>query len=427
MNSSSSDFTLLTGALLIDGTGNSPVENGAILIKDEEIKAIGQRDSISIPEHASVTTINYPNQTILPGLIDCHVHLTGIGDGRSGDELATLPDEVLTLQGSQNAKRHLQSGVTTVRDLGAKNKTTFMLRKSAEMGLVKTPRLLLSGRPITIIGGHLSYFGTSVTGTTEARAAVRQLLSEGADLIKITATGGSTRTSIPGRPSFNVDEISAITDEAHKFGVHVAAHCTNSQGILNALDGDVDTIIHGYHMEPDGHLIYRDEIGERMAKKGIFLNPTLHQGRERIWKLEDKRNLEQLTKDEEIEIEDFKYSWEEKLKFFERILSAGVQLAAGTDASWMHYQLGGTSLQDEILAHVDVGLSPMEAIASATSNSARSCWIDDQIGTLEPGKKADILVVNGNPSLDIKTLRNVVEVFQSGVAVKGTSQVMPTS
>ena len=189
----------------------------------------------------------------------------------------------------------------------------------------------------------------------------------------------------------------------------------------------MDTIIHGYHMEPDGHLIYRDEIGERMAEKGIFLNPTLHQGRERIWKLENKRKLEALTKAEEIEIEDFKYSWEEKLKFFERILSAGVQLAAGTDASWMHYQLGGTSLQDEILAHVDVGLSPMEAIASATSNSARSCWIDDQIGTLEPGKKADILVVNGNPSLDIKTLRNVVEVFQSGVAVKGTSQVMPTS
>ena len=427
MNPSSTDFTLLTGAILIDGTGNSPIENGAILVKDEEIKSIGHRDSISIPEHANVTTINYPNQTILPGLIDCHVHLTGIGDGRSGDELATLPDEVLTLQGSQNANRHLQSGVTTVRDLGAKNKTTFMLRKSAEMGLVKTPRLLLSGRPITIIGGHLSYFGTSVTGATEARAAVRQLLSEGADLIKITATGGSTRTSIPGRPSFNLDEISAITDEAHKFGVHVAAHCTNSQGILNALDGNVDTIIHGYHMEPDGHLIYRDEIGERMAEKGIFLNPTLHQGRERIWKLEDKRKLEPLTKDEELEIEDFKYSWEEKLKFFEKILSAGVQLAAGTDASWMHYQLGGTSLQDEILAHVDVGLSPMEAIVSATSNSARSCWIDDQIGTLEPGKKADILVVNGNPSLDIKTLRNVVEVFQSGVAVKGTSQVMPTS
>ena len=107
MNSSSSDFTLLTGALLIDGTGNSPVENGAILIKDEEIKAIGQRDSISIPEHASVTTINYPNQTILPGLIDCHVHLTGIGDGRSGDELVTLPDEVLTLQGSQLSLIHI--------------------------------------------------------------------------------------------------------------------------------------------------------------------------------------------------------------------------------------------------------------------------------------------------------------------------------
>ena len=414
MDKNRPDLTLLTGSKIIDGNGGKPIENGVLLLDGDEIKAIGQRESIRIPEGAGINEIDYPGMTLLPGLVDCHVHLIGIGDGRSGDELSQVPDEVLTLQASQNAEAHLFSGVTTVRDLGAKNKTTFMLRLAQQMGITNTPRLILSGRPIAIIGGHLSYFGTTATGAVEGRAAVRQLLGEGADFIKITATGGSTKTSVPGRPSFNVDEISAIADEAHKFGVHVAAHCTNSQGILNALDGGVDTIIHGYHMEPNGTLTYRKEIGERIAKNGIFLNPTLHQGRERIWQLLTKRDTTELSQLENKEIDDFEKSWAEKLSFFEDLLSDGVKLVAGTDASWMHYKLGGTSMQDEILAHVDVGLSPMEAIVSATRDSARSCWIDDHVGTLEPGKKADILVVNGDPSTDIRALRDIQDIYLSG-------------
>ncbi len=123
-------------------------------------------------------------------------------------------------------RAHLISGVTTVRDCGAKNRTTLMLRKAMEMGITPGPRLVLAGRPIAIIGGHLSYFGVEATGTTECRAAVRQLVKEGVDFIKITATGGSTVTSVRGRPSFTVEEIEAITDEAHKFGKHAAAHAT---------------------------------------------------------------------------------------------------------------------------------------------------------------------------------------------------------
>ena len=414
MDTSSQKFTLLTGSKVIDGNGGIPIEDGVILMKEDEIKAVGQKGSISIPEGADINVIDYQGMTILPGLIDCHVHLIGIGDGRSGDELSQVPDEVLTLQAAQNAEAHLFSGVTTVRDLGAKNRTTFMLRLGQQMGIANTPRLILSGRPIAIVAGHLSYFGTTATGTVEGREAVRQLLGEGADFIKIPATGGSTKTSVPGRPSFNVDEITAIADEAHKFGVHVAAHCTNSQGILNALNGGVDTIIHGYHMDPDGTLTYRREIGERMAKNGIFLNPTLQQGRERIWQLLAKKNTTELTTMENKEVVDFEKSWAERLPFFKNLLNDGVKLVAGTDASRMHYRLGGTSLQDEILAHVDIGLSPMEAIVSATRDSARSCWIDHYVGTLEPGKKADILVVDGDPSTDIKALRNIQDIYVSG-------------
>jgi len=280
-------FKLIKAARVIDGNGGPPIERGAVLIEGDKVRAVGSEESVTAPEGAHVEEHVYENQTVLPGLVDGHVHLIGIGDGRAGDELTTLPDEILTLQAARNARAHLYSGVTTARDCGAKNQTTLMLRQAMEMGITVGPRLVLAGRPIAIIGGHLSYFGTTATGTVEGRAAVRQLVKEGVDFIKITATGGSTRTSVIGRPSFTMEEIRAISDEAHKFGIHVAAHCTNTEGIRNAVDGGVDTVIHGTHHEPDGSVLYDPELSEQMAKNGIFLNPTIHQARERIWQLEE--------------------------------------------------------------------------------------------------------------------------------------------
>ena len=417
------DFKLIKAARLIDGNGGPPLERGSILIEGDSIRAVGAEEAIAPPEGAKVREYVYEDQTILPGLVDCHVHLIGMGDGRSGDDLATLPDEVLTLQAARNARAHLYSGVTTVRDCGAKNRTTLMLRRAMEMGITEGPRLVLAGRPIAIIGGHLSYFGIEATGPIECRAAVRQLIKEGADFIKITATGGSTLTSMRGRPSFTVEEIEAITDEAHKFGKHAAAHATNSQGILNVLDGGIDTIIHGYHSEPDGTIKYRPEIGERMARDGVFVNATLHQLRERIWQLERKGQSEMLTEAEQVEIETFHRNWIEKADLWERMRADGVTLVAGSDASWRYYRLGGSCFQDEISAHVDIGMAPMEAIVSATRDSARSCWMHQEVGTLEEGKKADVLVVDGDPAQDISALKSVVDVFMDGNLVDRASQL----
>ena len=405
-------LTLIRGARLIDGTGSPALERAAVLLDGDKVSAVGTEESVVPPEGADVEELDYENMTILPGLVDCHVHLIGIGDGRAGDELTLLPDEVLTLQAARGARAHLYSGVTTVRDCGAKNQTTFMLRRAVEMGITPAPRLVLTGRPMAIVGGHLSYFGVQATGPDECRAAVRQLIKEGADYIKITATGGSTRTSFRQYPSFNVDELKAICDEIHKFGKHAAAHCASSQGMVNALDARIDTIIHGVFTEPDGTTMYRPEIADRIASQGVFVNPTLAGGNTRIRMMEDRLEAEGLTEEEQAELERMRGAGEIRLDHFARMRDAGVTMACGSDSAWGHYKMGG--FQHEIEAHAEGGMSPMEAIVSATSDSAKSCWVDDAVGTLEPGKQADILVVDGDASKDVSALWKVADVFQNG-------------
>jgi imidazolonepropionase-like amidohydrolase len=290
-----------------------------------------------------------------------------------------------------------------------------------EMGITPGPRLVLSGRPLAIIGGHLSYFGVQATGPDECRAAVRQLFKEGADFVKITATGGSTLTSSRFRPSFDMDELKAIVQEAHKFGKHAAAHCASSQGIINALDAGVDTVIHGYHREPDGAEIYRPEITERVVSQGTFLNPTLHQGRESAWQLEAKQESGGLTQQEQAELDEFRKALEIRSDHVSRMRDEGVRLVCGSDSAWAYYPMAG--FQKEIDSHVEIGMSPMEAIVSATSESARSCWTDNEVGSLEPGKQADVLVVDGDPTKDIAALKHVVDVFQAGKLVDRGSYV----
>ena len=408
-------FKLIKAARLIDGKGGPPQERGAILLEDDRIRAVGTEESVVPPEGALVDELNYEDKTVLPGLIDCHTHLIGIGDGRAGDELTLLPDEVLTLQAARNARAHLYSGVTTLRDCGAKNQTTLMLQRAMEMGITSGSRLVLSGRPIAIVGGHLSYFGVQATGVDECRAAVRQLVKEGVDYIKITATGGSTRTSFRLRPSFNVEELTAICEEAHKFGKHAAAHCASAQGMVNALDAGIDTIIHGFFDEPDGEHKFRPEIVERIVGQGVLVNPTLNGARARIRTLENKRESQGLTDQEQADLDQMRGDSEYRFDCFARMRDMGVTMVCGSDSAWGNYVMGG--FQYEIDAHVTGGMSAMEAIVSATGDSAKSCWIDDSVGTLETGKLADVLVVDGDPSQDIGALFNVVDVFQNGQRV----------
>ena len=416
----SRDFKLIKAGRLIDSQGGLPIESGAVLIQGSKISDVGRAGDITPPEGARAEVYDYPDQTIMPGMVDCHTHHNGFGDGRTGEDVVALPDEVLTLQSARNARTSLFTGVTTIRENGPKNRTTLLLRDAISQGIATGPRMVLCGRPISIIGGHMGYFGSEVTGTVEARAMVRQLIKEGADYIKITATGGSTRTSFPLRPSFNVDELRAITDEAHKFGKLTATHCLSIQGIVNSLDAEVDMIIHCVFKEPDGTDNFRPDVAERIGENGAYVNPTLHVGRSAGWALLREKEIRKLTGGEQSQVDEVLRNYDTRLEQCSRMMDMGLKIITGSDSSWGYYQLGNTVHETECL--VMAGYSPMQGVLSVTRDAAKALGVDDTVGTLEPGKEADIIVVDGDPSERISELWNVSEVFLAGQRIERGSE-----
>jgi imidazolonepropionase-like amidohydrolase len=407
-----SDYLLITADRVIDSKGGPPIENGALLVRDGEIVSVGRAADVAAPEGASVESHHYPGCTALPGMVDCHTHHNGFGDGRAGDDLTLLADEILTVQAARNARASLFSGVTTFRENGPKNVTMFRLRDSINAGLTIGPRMVLCGRPVAIVGGHMGYFGGEVTGPNQTRALTRQLIKEGADYIKITATGGSTRTSFPLKPSFTVDELKAVTEEAHKFDKLTATHCLSSQGIANSLDADVDMIIHCAFKDGDGADNFREDIAERIGEQGVYVNPTLHVGRSSAWVMGHKRDDVGLTAQEEVALDDTRRSMDVKLDHSRRMIEMGLRVITGSDSSWGNYKLGNTVYEAEMLVHA--GYTNMQGVLSVTSWAASALDMDDRVGTLEPGKLADVLVVNGNPAENINDLWSVADVYFGG-------------
>ena len=406
------DYTLLSADRVIDATGRSPIEHGAVLIRGCEIMSVGPVHEVRAPDGATVLRHHYPGATILPGMVDCHTHNNGFGDGRNGQDLAALDDEILTLQSASNARRSLFSGVTTIRENGPKNMTMFRIRDAVNEGLMVGPRMMLCGRPVSIIGGHMGYFGGEVTGTEQCRAFTRQLVKEGADYIKITATGGSTPSSFPLRPAFNVDELQAVTDEAHKFGMLTATHSTSTQGVINSLDADVDMIIHCTYNEPDGGVNFREDVAERIGEQGAYVNPTLHVGRSKIWSLQQQELEANLNVKERAELDFAKQDLDTRLDHNRRMIEMGLKVITGSDSSWGDYQLGNTVYETELLVHA--GYSHMQGVLSVTKWAAEALGVDDTVGTLEPGKQADILVVDGNPAENVNALWDVQNVYFKG-------------
>ncbi|HEU5318647.1 MAG TPA: amidohydrolase family protein [Chloroflexota bacterium] len=421
---STSPPILVRAARLFDGTGGPAIPDGAVLIQDGRILEVGPAAAIRPPD--ATPAHDYPDGTLLPGLIDTHVHLNGFGDGRVGDDLATLPDELLLLQSAANARRHLETGVTTLRECGAKGRTTFLLRDALRRGIGSGPQLVLCGRPITITGGHLWYFGEETDGVDSIRRAVRRLVKEGADFIKVAATGGSTRTSIATRAAFTLPELRALVEEAHRFGRPVAAHCSGSQGTAMAIDagmGEGDTIIHCVFRDVDGTQRFDEELARRVAGSGAWLDMTLAQAgsRERQLKAAVQR-AGRATDVEQRELASLETGRAVRADHFHRMLELGARMVSGSDSSWGHYPIG--EFQHEVIDHAEYGMGAVPALLTATRDAAACLRVDREAGTLEPSKRADLLIVDGDPTENIRDILNVRQVYQRGdrVTISGARE-----
>jgi imidazolonepropionase-like amidohydrolase len=391
-------YTLLTAARLLDG---------------DRVAGLGRAADVQPPGGASVERRDYGAATILPGLVDAHTHLVAPGDGTLGDDIAKEDDDILLLQAAKNARTLLHSGVTTLRENGAKGKVAFSLREGIRRRLAPGPRMVVCGRPITITGGHMGYFGSEADGEAAVRAEVRTLLKEGADYIKIVASGGSTRTSDPNRASYTVAELAAMTDEAHRHGRLTAAHCTSAQSVQNCLDADVDMIIHCIFAEPDGTYRFRPDLVDRLARAKAWVNPTLYVQKAAIERQRAAREREgRLTPELVAQLDDARRALDVKVDAVRRMSEAGVRMTAGSDSPWGWYAPGEFVHEIHMLAQA--GLSYSAAIVAGTAGAAESIGVGPAAGRLAKGRLADALVVRGDPATEITALWDVLDVYQAG-------------
>src|SRR5688572_15230476 len=379
---------LITAARLIDGTGASPIQPAAVLIDGERIVAAGAH--ISAPD--GTERLDLPAASILPGLIDMHVHLAdaGLPDATVQDR---DPPVLRALRLAQHARRTLDAGVTTVRDVGGRDHLEFDLRRASDEGLLRTPRLVLAGKIVSRpTPGASSWPGMyrEASGVDGLVEALHEQIDAGADVIKLMATGAvlAPGTEDPGVAQLDLDELRALVDAAHAAGRRVAAHAHGIEGIRRCVAAGVDTIEHGTHLHED------HAVAWAMAVRGIFLVPTLKAlaniadppGRgipaEMVAKARERRADRDAT--------------------FRLALETGVPIAMGTDAATPFNRHGENA--EELALMVGLGMSPLAAIVASTSVAASALGNDD-LGVLAAGKLADIAVWEGDPLLDIRVLQ----------------------
>ena len=417
MVDSGEKLTVILPGNLIDGLMSAPETGMAVAFNRSGINWVGPRGEVeNFGGDVPLEILDFPDSTLLPGLFDCHTHTNMPGDGRTGEEVdRDDSDDVRLLRAASNVADALSTGVTTLSDCGSWNNTAYSLKKGLAQGIVHGPRTLVSGPPLTITGGHLWFMGGETDGIDNIRASVRERVWQGADFIKVAASGGSTLTSDPYRASYTLEELKALVDEAHNRNKPVLAHCRCTESINFALDAGVDAILHCFFTDADGSYRYDEPTADRLAESGVWLNPTMHLGRVSRAHLQRIKEQRPFTPAEQERWERSNRAGGTAMEQFGQLIRAGVRLVGGSDCGWGSYPFG--DFQGEIIAMHDAGLTPMQAIQAGTCNPASALGLAGQTGTIERGKSADILLVEGNPAAEIGALRQVQAVYAGGRAV----------
>lgn len=405
------EILAIQAGLLIDGTGRPPVPNAVVVVQRGRILAAGAK--ALVPSGARVVDLS--KATVLPGFIDAHVHLTGryVGEGDNWEDarVRDLPQED-AIRGARNARLTLEAGFTTVRNVGARAWSDIALRNMIREGVVPGPRILAAGYGIGITGGHCDTNGYIpgvadrgpeegiADGREEILKAVRVQIKRGADWIKFCATGGVLSEGDPvGAQQYSAEEMKALVEEARLAGRRVAAHAHGTEGIKAALRAGVASIEHGSLLD--------EEAIEAFRQTGAYLVPTLmaHEAVEEAAKsgvLKGQRAEKAL------------FIAPRARESFRRAVAAGVKVALGTDAGVFPH--GRNAREFELM--VRNGMKPMEAILAGTRNAAELLGVDGDVGTIEPGKVADLVAVEGNPLEDIRVLQSPIFVLHEGKIVR---------
>ena len=398
-------ITAVKAASMVDVRSGALVSNAVVLISGERITAAGS--GLAIP--AGATVIDLGAKTLLPGLIDAHTHLTGNPED-AGYSSVRISVPRAALAGAKNARLTLQAGFTTVRDVGAEGYADIGLRDAVNDGDVPGPRIVASGPALGITGGHCDdtmhapQYNAVATGVADGVEEVikrtRQIIKYGADVIKICATGGVLSMGDDPRASqYSPQELKAIVTEAHRLGRKVAAHAHGGEGIRLAVLAGVDSIEHGSYIDDDGIKLLKEHK--------TWLVPTLYLG---AWLID---NAEAIKLPKPL-LEKAKVVLPAARVNIGKAIKAGVPIAFGTDAAvYPHGQNGR-----EFAVLVKLGMTPIQAVRSATVNASELLGMSDRVGAIEAGKYADLIAVDGEPLKDVATLERVQWVMKGGAVVR---------
>jgi imidazolonepropionase-like amidohydrolase len=387
---------LLRDVTVVDGTGAPPVPGQAVVVEGRRIVWIGP--AVEAPTTAPETVVDGGGRTVLPGLIDCHVHLGADGSPDTFAMAAVDTVPKATLRAARGAVATLRAGVTTVRDCGAADNVVVELAGEIDRGLVPGPRVQAAGRVITMTGGHGYFVGREADGPDEVRKATRAEIKAGAAVIKIMATGGVLTPGVsPTQTALLPDELDAAARAAHDSGRRITTHAIGRAGIHNALQAGIDSVEHGFYFD--------DELLELAIDRGVFLVPTMLAVDGIISNV--ARGIPAWA------VEKAEAEAGQQRTSFAAAVSSGMRIAAGTDAGTPFNPHG--AFARELALMVEHGLSPMQTLVAATSAAAENLGLAHEIGTLTVGKLADLILVDGDPVTDITATGRVALVVKDGV------------
>jgi imidazolonepropionase-like amidohydrolase len=416
--------------LLIDGHGGEPLREAAIEIDGGRIARVGRADDFGTAL-GDGPALDHSSHVVMPGLVDCHAHPTLYPDRQSFEVQLQAPDEMLALTAVYELTRHLKSGVTTVRDCAARGQVMFWVREAIQRGYFQGPRLQLAGRAITHSRGHIHWAGGVADTADEIRRQVRVLVAEGADCIKVVASGGGTKGGIPYLASYTTAELRVAVEAAHALERRTVAHARATQSIENCIDAGIDAIAHveflapgaildmGGAGAPTGLPKLDQRVAEKLAASPAYLdlNPqssgwdTLVLFKQKVARGEDLTPVELAQQDS------LNAYFDHFIPVIAALREMGLadRMGFGSDAGPFDTEFGHMEYSVEIARLA--GLSPMESLQVVTRNPARLMGFDDRVGTVEPGKEADLLILADNPLTDVGNLTGVLAVLKAGERV----------